>query len=228
MIIPNGQLIKNRVTVLGRRGDERIPCAARRRVQRVAYDDPPSRVHRRGRRRRSRTPRSATSPRTRRCIVVCTGFGDSGVALCGALLAARISRTTSGPIRRCGCTSPRRSRAHGMEMPFPHRVLIDAQRCRRGRASRERELAARERGARADRSVRGADRRRAARAGARARRLPVRRRRRHRARRARPPTRCSSSRTAASRSTTTAPEGPVRATTWRRSRRRRISARWGC
>jgi small-conductance mechanosensitive channel len=43
VIIPNSQLIKNRVTVLGRRGDERIP--ARRNVDfSVTYDTPPSRV----------------------------------------------------------------------------------------------------------------------------------------------------------------------------------------
>src|SRR4029453_13893076 len=43
VIIPNSQLIKNRVTVLGRRGDERIP--ARRGVDfSVSYDTPPSRV----------------------------------------------------------------------------------------------------------------------------------------------------------------------------------------
>src|SRR4029453_4066502 len=77
VIIPNSQLIKNRVPGLGRRGDERIP--ARRGVDfSVSYDTPPSRViaavadglaHAEIRNVASDPP----------LIVVCSAFGDNGV-----------------------------------------------------------------------------------------------------------------------------------------------------
>ena len=136
VIIPNGQLIKNRVTVLGRRGDERIP--ARRDVEfTVSYDAPASRVlaavvdglaHAEIRNVAVRPP----------IIVNCTGFGDSGVHYVVRYWCTDLAHDlwTDSQIRLHVAAILARNR---MEIPFPHRVLI-----RKGRADaavvREREL----------------------------------------------------------------------------------------
>ena len=139
VIIPNGQLIKNRVTVLGRRGDERIP--ARRDVEfNVAYAVPPSRVvaavadglaHAEIRNVAAHPP----------LIVNCTGFGESGAQYSVRYWCTDLAHDlwTDSQIRLHVAAILARN---GMEIPFPHRVII-----RRGGADasavREHELGAR-------------------------------------------------------------------------------------
>lgn len=122
VIIPNGQLIKTRVTVLGRRGDERIPW--RRDVDfTVAYDVPPSRVlavvkdalgH-------AEIRNVAAAPPL---IIACMGFGDSGIhyAVRYWLTDLRHDVWTDSQVRLHVAATLAR---HRMEIPFPHRVLIE-------------------------------------------------------------------------------------------------------
>ncbi len=136
VIIPNGHLIKNRLTVLGRRGDERIP--SRRGVDfTVSYDAPPSRVvaavldgltHAEIRNVASQPP----------LVVICMGFGESGVLYAVRYWCTDLSHDlwTDSQVRLHVAAILARS---GMVIPFPHRVLI-----RKGRADatelQEREL----------------------------------------------------------------------------------------
>ena len=139
VIIPNSQLIKNRVTVLGRRGDERIP--SRRDVEfKVSYDVPPSRViaaiadglaHAEIRNIAARPP----------LIVVCSGFEDSAIQYSVRYWLTDLAHDiwTDSQVRlHLAATLAR----HAMEMPLPQRVLI-----RRNAATaserREHELGAR-------------------------------------------------------------------------------------
>jgi small-conductance mechanosensitive channel/CRP-like cAMP-binding protein len=139
VIIPNGQLIKNRVTVLGRRGDERIPY--RREVDfSVAYGVPPSRVIAAvgDGLARAEIRNVATRPPI---VVVCLGFGDSGMHYGVRYWLTDLAHDiwTDSQIRLHVAATLAR---HGMEIPYPHRVLIE-----RGAAdaaaARERELEAR-------------------------------------------------------------------------------------
>jgi small-conductance mechanosensitive channel/CRP-like cAMP-binding protein len=121
VIIPNGQLIKNRVTVLGRRGDERIP--SRRNVEfKVSYDDPPSRViaavadglaHAEIRNVASQPP----------LVVICTAFDDSGIGYSVRYWLTDLAHDlwTDSQVRLHVAATLAR---HGMEMPLPQRVLI--------------------------------------------------------------------------------------------------------
>ena len=121
VIIPNGQLIKNRVTVLGRRGDERIP--SRRDVEfNVSYDASPSRVlaavadglaHAEIRNVASRPP----------LVVNCAAFGESGVHYTVRYWCTDLAHDlwTDSQIRLHVAAILARA---GMEIPFPHRVLI--------------------------------------------------------------------------------------------------------
>jgi small-conductance mechanosensitive channel/CRP-like cAMP-binding protein len=139
VIVPNSQLIKNRVTVLGRRGDDRIP--SRRDVEfSVSYDVPPSRViaaianglaHAEIRNVAVRPP----------LVVVCSGFGDSAIHYLVRYWLTDLAHDiwTDSQVRlHLAATLAR----HGMEIPLPQRVLI-----RRDAAAaperRERELDAR-------------------------------------------------------------------------------------
>jgi small-conductance mechanosensitive channel/CRP-like cAMP-binding protein len=139
VIIPNSQLIKNRVTVLGRRGDDRIP--ARRDVEfGVSYETPPSRViaavtdglaH-------AEIRNVAVQPPL---IVVCSGFGDSAIHYWVRYWCTDLAHDmwTDSQVRLHVAATLAR---HHMEMPLPHRVLI-----RRSATAaperHERELAAR-------------------------------------------------------------------------------------
>ena len=119
--IPNSQLIKNRVTVLGRRGDERIP--SRREVEfKVSYDVPPSRViaavadglaHAEIRNVAARPP----------LIVNCTDFEDSAIHYSVRYWCTDLAHDlwTDSQVRlHLAATLAR----HGMEMPLPQRVIM--------------------------------------------------------------------------------------------------------
>ena len=121
IIIPNSQLIKNRVTVLGRRGDERIP--SRRVVEfKVSYDVPPSRViaavadglaHAEIRNVAARPP----------LIVNCTDFEDSAIHYSVRYWCTDLAHDlwTDSQVRlHIAATLAR----HGMEMPLPQRVIV--------------------------------------------------------------------------------------------------------
>jgi CRP-like cAMP-binding protein len=139
VIIPNSQLIQNRVTVLGRRGDDRIP--SRRDVEfGVSYDTPPSRViaavtdglaHAEIRNVAARPP----------LIVVCMSFGDSAIRYWVRYWCSDLAHDlwTDSQVRLHVAAILAR---HHMEIPLPHRVLI--QRNATAAPERhERELAAR-------------------------------------------------------------------------------------
>lgn len=139
VIIPNSQLIKNRVTVLGRRGDDRIP--ARRSVDfSVSYDTPPSRViaavvdglaHAEIRNVASNPP----------LIVVCSDIGENAIDYSVRYWITDLAHDiwTDSQVRLHITATLAR---HGMEIPLPQRVLIRRQGA--GAPERhERELAAR-------------------------------------------------------------------------------------
>ena len=224
VIIPNGQLIKTRVTVLGRRGDERIPW--RRDVEfAVAYDVPPSRVLAAVKDALAHAEIrnvAATPP----LIIACMGFGDNGIHYAVRywltdLRARRLDRLAGPPARR----GDARAAPHGDPVPAPG--ADRAQRAGRAGAARTRSRRA-ERHAVADRALRRADGRRAARARGRACRTAPTSTTTSSRGRARRRIRSSCWRGAASPCTTTAPAAPVRGITWPPSTRRRISAKWAC
>ena len=139
VIIPNSQLIKNRVMVLGRRGDERIPW--RRDVEfNVSYDDPPSRViaavadglaH-------AEIRNIASTPPLH---IICAGFGENAIRYAVRYWLTDLAHDlwTDSQVRLHVAATLARN---GMEMPLPQRVLIK----REGTAAperRERELDAR-------------------------------------------------------------------------------------
>jgi len=121
VIIPNGSLSKSRVMVLSRRGDKRIPW--RREVEfGVAYDVPPARVIAavEAALERAEIPNVAKSPHP---DVLCRHFGDSAyeyVARYWLTNLAQDSWTDSQVRLHVAATLAR----HGMEVPYPHRVLI--------------------------------------------------------------------------------------------------------
>ncbi len=108
VIIPNAQLTKNRVVVLARRGDDRVP--QRRDVEfSVSYDTPPARVIAVVEEALARSEiRNVTANPP--VMVVCTGFGDSAIHFVVRYGLTNLA-ATCGPIRRCACTSRRRLRA---------------------------------------------------------------------------------------------------------------------
>ena len=139
VIIPNSQLIKNRVTVLGRRGDERI--AFRRDVEfHVSYDVPPSRViaavadglaH-------AEIRNVAAFPPL---IVYCLRFDDGAIdyAVRYGLIDLAHDQWTDSQVRLHVAATLAR---HRMEMPLPYRVLVRGKHSSAGEL-RERDLAAR-------------------------------------------------------------------------------------
>jgi len=139
VIIPNSQLIKNRVTVLGRRGDVRIP--SRRDVEfNVSYEVRPSRVLAAvaDGLARAEIRNVAEEPRL---IVVCAGFGDNGVQYAVRYWLTDLTHDlwTDSQVRLHVTATLAR---HGMEIPYPHRVLIGRKRSNAAEIH-ERELAAR-------------------------------------------------------------------------------------
>ncbi len=121
VIVPNVQLMKNRVTVLSRRGDERIHW--RRDIDfSVAYDVPPSRVIAvvEAALARAEIRNVATTPHA---SVVCTGFGDSGIQYIARYRLTDLLHDlwTDSQVRlHIQATLAR----HHMEIPFPRRVMI--------------------------------------------------------------------------------------------------------
>jgi small-conductance mechanosensitive channel/CRP-like cAMP-binding protein len=121
VIIPNGSLSKSRVMVVGRRGDKRIPW--RREVEfGVAYDVPPARVIAavEAGLNRAEIPNVAASPQL---DVLCRNFGDSAyqyvVRYCLTDLVQDL--WTDSQVRLHVAATLAR---HGMEIPYPHRVLV--------------------------------------------------------------------------------------------------------
>ncbi len=121
VIIPNVQLMKNRVTVLSRRGDDRIHW--RREIEfSVAYDVPPSRVIAvvEAALARAEIRNVATTPHA---SVICTGFGDSAIHFTARYRLTDLLHDlwTDSQVRlHIQATLAR----HRMEVPFPRRVLI--------------------------------------------------------------------------------------------------------
>ncbi len=139
VVVPNVQLMKSRVTVLSRRGDERIYW--RRDIEfSVSYDAPPSRVIAvvEAALARAEIRNVAATPHP---SVVCMGFGDSAIQYMARYRLTDLLHDlwTDSQVRlHIQATLAR----HHMEIPFPRRVLIRG----KGRDApelREREIAAR-------------------------------------------------------------------------------------
>ena len=141
-MIPNSQLIKNRVTVLARRGDERIPARRGRRIRGVLRHAAGA-GDRRGHRGRAARARSAMSRAGRHVIVICVGLRRQRDPVFGALLAYRSHARPLDRFAGAACTSRATLARDGMEIPLPQRVLIQAATPQGGPERRERELAAR-------------------------------------------------------------------------------------
>jgi small-conductance mechanosensitive channel len=125
VIIPNSQLTKNRVTVLARRGDDRVP--QRRDVEfSVSYDVPPARVIAvvEEALARSEIRNVAANPPI---LVVCTGFGDNAIHFVVRYGLTNLSADvwTDSQVRLHVAATLARN---GMEMPLPQRVLIRGRR----------------------------------------------------------------------------------------------------
>jgi small-conductance mechanosensitive channel/CRP-like cAMP-binding protein len=137
VIIPNGQLVKGRVMVLARRGDQRIPRLRDVEIG-VAYDTPPSRVIAavEAALLRAEIPHVAADPRLQ---VLCHDFGESSYQYMVRywLTDLVLDAWTDSQVRLHVAATLAR---HGMEIPFPHRVLV---RPRPRDAGQARELAAR-------------------------------------------------------------------------------------
>ena len=120
VIIPNAHLIKHQVTVLGRRGDLRIPW--RRRVEfRVAYDVAPSKVIAAVEASLARTelPNVAAEP-VARCT--CVQFADNSITygVLYWLTDPAVDQVTDSLILAHVFATLSR---HDMEIPLPRRVL---------------------------------------------------------------------------------------------------------
>lgn len=123
VIVPNSQLVKNKVNVLGRRGDERVPC--RRDVEfEVTFDNPPSRVIAvvEEAMQRVDTENIAAHPSP---LCICAGFSDSGVQYYVVywILDLTRDRRTDSAIRVHIHAALARA---NMEFAYPHRVLLRA------------------------------------------------------------------------------------------------------
>lgn len=139
VVIPNGHLITNRVMVLARRGDERI--AWRREIDvTVAYANPPARVIEvlNAALARAEIQHVAAHPAP---ATACMEFGDSGIryAVLYWLTDLATEVWTDSQVRLHIAAALER---HGMEIPYPHRVLIKS-RALGAQAARERDLEAR-------------------------------------------------------------------------------------
>jgi len=122
VIIPNSNLMQNRVIVLARRGDVRTSW--RRELEfSVTYKTPPSRVIATVQTalERAEMPNVAKSPALE---VTCRHFADSGVtyAVLYWLADLRYDLQTDSNVRVHVFAALRRD---NFEIPYPHRVLID-------------------------------------------------------------------------------------------------------
>lgn len=121
VIIPNGMLSKSRVVVLSRRGDKRIPW--RREVEfGVAYETPPARVIAavEAALARAEIPHVAATPRL---DVLCHNFGESSYHYRVRYWLTDLVQDawTDSQVRLHVAATLAR---HGMEIPYPHRVLV--------------------------------------------------------------------------------------------------------
>jgi small-conductance mechanosensitive channel/CRP-like cAMP-binding protein len=121
VMIPNSQLINNRVTVLGRRGDERVPL--RRLVPfHVGYGTPPSRVIAaiQSAMRHLEIPNVAQQPAP---ICLCESFDDSGIKYTVRYWIIDLLRDepTDSEVRVHLHAALARE---GMEIPYPHRMML--------------------------------------------------------------------------------------------------------
>ena len=122
VIIPNANLMNNRVTVLARRGDVRTSW--RRELEfSVVYKAPPSRVIATVQTALERAE-MANVAKTPPLEVTCRHFADSGVTYVVLywLTDLRIDLQTDSNVRVHVYAALRRE---NLEIPFPHRVLID-------------------------------------------------------------------------------------------------------
>ena len=134
VIIPNANLMQNRVTVLARRGDVRTSW--RRELEfSVSYKTPPSHVITTVQTalERAEMTNVAKAPSLE---VTCRHFSDSGItyAVLYWLADLRYDLQTDSNVRVHIHAALRREK---MEIPFPHRVLIDGGELSRGGASDE-------------------------------------------------------------------------------------------
>ena len=122
VIIPNSTLMGGRVTVLARRGDMRISW--RRELEfRVSYKTPPSRVIATVQTALERAE-MANVAKTPALEVICRDFADSGVTYVVLywLTDLRLDQQTDSNVRVHVYAAISRE---NLEIPFPHRVLID-------------------------------------------------------------------------------------------------------
>lgn len=120
IVVPNGMLMQNRVTVVGRRGEERTTW--RRYVPfNVEYEIPPARVIAEVERAlaHAQIPHVAPQPRP---IVGCTGFLDSGIeyTVCYDLTSPAEMWNVDSQIRVHVYAALLRQ---GLGIPFPRRVV---------------------------------------------------------------------------------------------------------
>ena len=121
VIVPNSQLVQNKVNVLGRRGDLRVPC--RRDVGfEVTFANSPSRVIAIVQEaiQRIDAENIAMNPAP---VCICTGFSDSGIQYFVVywILDLAHDRRTDSRIRVHIYAALARA---GMEFSYPHRVLL--------------------------------------------------------------------------------------------------------
>jgi len=121
VIIPNGLLSKSRVMVVARRGDERIPW--RRDVEfTVSYETQPARVIAEvdAALTRAEIPHVARNPPP---DVLCTNFGESAFHYVVRYWLTNLAEDfwTDSQVRLHVAATLARQ---GMEIPYPHRVLI--------------------------------------------------------------------------------------------------------
>jgi small-conductance mechanosensitive channel/CRP-like cAMP-binding protein len=121
VIIPNGSFSKGRVIVLSRRGDKRIPW--RREVAfGVSYETPPARVIAAvdAALKRAEIPNVATAPPL---DVLCRNFGDSAYEYVVRYWLTNLVEDawTDSQVRLHVAATLAR---HGMQIPYPHRVLV--------------------------------------------------------------------------------------------------------
>ncbi|MEP7181869.1 MAG: mechanosensitive ion channel family protein [Betaproteobacteria bacterium] len=140
VMVPNAQLVNNRVTVLSRRGDARIHW--RRAVEfNVVYGIAPSRVIAavEGALRRTEIRNVSESPHP---TVLCRSFDDSGIRYVARYWLTELlhDEWTDSQIRVHIAAALIR---HGFDIPFPHRVLVNAE-VADAAELRERELDARQ------------------------------------------------------------------------------------
>lgn len=121
VIVPNGEVVKNRLTVLARRGDQRIPW--RREIEfHVSYSVAPTRVMGivQAALARAEVAHVAVNPAL---IVTLREFGDSGIGyvILYWLTDLRYDLQTDSQLRVHLHAALARD---NIEIPFPHRVLL--------------------------------------------------------------------------------------------------------